>query len=63
MAMTRPRKLFLNLAVRDLDRSKEFFTKLGFEFNPQFTDEALAAIVAASNAGGLSPRRPTSRVN
>jgi uncharacterized protein len=33
-----PRKLFVNLAVRDLDRTVQFFTRLGFGFNPQFTD-------------------------
>ena len=32
-------KIFVNLPVRDLDRSVEFFTRLGFTFNPQFTDE------------------------
>lgn len=33
------RKLFVNLAVEDLDRSVAFFTALGFEFDPRFTDE------------------------
>jgi predicted lactoylglutathione lyase len=31
--------MFVNLPVRDLKRSVEFFTKLGFTFNPKFTDE------------------------
>ena len=39
------RKIFVNLAVRDLKRSKEFFSKLGFEFNPQFTDDKAACMV------------------
>jgi len=39
------RKIFVNLAVRDLKRSKEFFSKLGFEFNPQFTDDRAACMV------------------
>ncbi|MGH8615240.1 MAG: VOC family protein, partial [Gammaproteobacteria bacterium] len=30
-------KIFVNLAVKDLDRSKAFFAKLGYKFNPQFT--------------------------
>ena len=34
----KPRKLFVNLAVQDLDRSVEFFERLGFEFDPRFTD-------------------------
>jgi predicted lactoylglutathione lyase len=39
------RKIFVNLAVRDLNRSKEFFSRLGFEFNPQFTDDKAACMV------------------
>lgn len=37
--------LFLNLPVQDLERSKAFFTKLGFKFNPQFTDEKAACLI------------------
>jgi len=32
-------QLFVNLPVKDLKKSMEFFTRLGFSFNPQFTDE------------------------
>ena len=32
-------KIFVNLPVKDLNKSIEFFIKLGFAFNPQFTDE------------------------
>lgn len=32
-------KIFVNLPVKNLNKSVEFFTKLGFRFNPQFTDE------------------------
>jgi predicted lactoylglutathione lyase len=42
--------LFTNLAVEDLDRSVEFFTKLGFTFNPQFTDETATCMVVGSDA-------------
>src|SRR6266545_6192435 len=38
-------KIFVNLAVKDLDRSKEFFNQLGFTFNPQFTDKTAACMV------------------
>ena len=31
------RKLFVNLPVRDLKRSREFFSTLGFHFNPKFS--------------------------
>ena len=32
------KQIFVNLPVRDLNRSVEFFTKLGYKFNPQFTE-------------------------
>jgi len=38
-------KVFVNLPVKDLDRSKAFFTALGFNINPQFTDETAACVV------------------
>lgn len=44
------RKLFVNLPVRDLNRSKEFFSKLGFEFNPEFTSDRGACMVISSEA-------------
>lgn len=37
--------IFVNLPVRDLDKSKDYFAKLGYTFNPQFTDEAAACMV------------------
>lgn len=39
MPATQSRKMFVNLPVRDLDRSVGFFTALGFTFDPAFTDE------------------------
>ena len=44
------RKIFVNLAVRDLARSQEFFGKLGFAFNPQFTDANAACMVISDVA-------------
>lgn len=38
-------KIFVNLPVKDLKRSMDFFTKLGFTFNPQFTDDTAASMV------------------
>lgn len=32
-------KIFVNLPVKNVDKSVDFFTKVGFTFNPQFTDE------------------------
>ena len=44
------RKMFVNLAVGDLDRSVEFFTKLGFEFDPRFTDESATCMIVGDEA-------------
>jgi uncharacterized protein len=41
------RKMFVNLAVRDLNRTKEFFTALGFTFNPKFTDNNAACMIVS----------------
>ena len=35
--MNMSRKLFVNLAVKDLTKSVDFFTQLGFEFDQNFT--------------------------
>ncbi len=42
-------KIFVNLPVKDLNKSIEFFTKLGFTFNPQFTDENATCMVIGEN--------------
>jgi predicted lactoylglutathione lyase len=42
-------KIFVNLAVKDLNKTKEFFSKLGFEFNPQFTNEFGASMIINDN--------------
>lgn len=42
-------KIFLNLAVKDLKKSIDFFTKLGFSFNPQFTDELATCMIIGEN--------------
>lgn len=42
-------KIFVNLPVKDLQRSVDFFTKLGFTFNPQFTDETATCMIVAED--------------
>ncbi|MFJ6941062.1 VOC family protein [Streptomyces sp. NPDC101132] len=37
--------IFVNLPVKDLDAAKAFWEKLGYSFNPQFTDETAASLV------------------
>jgi predicted lactoylglutathione lyase len=43
------RQIFVNLPVKDLNKSIEFFTKLGFTFNPQFTDENATCVIVGEN--------------
>lgn len=42
-------KIFVNLPVKDLNRSVEFFTKLGYKFNPQFTDANAACMIVGED--------------
>jgi predicted lactoylglutathione lyase len=44
-----PTKIFVNLPVKDLNRSRAFFEGLGFTFNPQFTDETAACMVISDD--------------
>ncbi len=41
--------IFVNLPVKDLSASVEFFTKLGYSFNPQFTDENATCMIIGEN--------------
>lgn len=42
-------KIFVNLPVKDLKKSIEFFTKLGFAFNPRFTDETATCMIVSED--------------
>ena len=42
-------KIFVNLPVKNLKKSIEFFTKLGYKFNPQFTDETATCMIVADD--------------
>ena len=69
------RQIYVNLAVKDLSKSMEFFSTLGFSFNPQFTDDKAACMVVSGDASvmllsepffrGFTRREPcdTSRAN
>src|SRR5687768_12660891 len=41
------KQIFVNLPVKDLTKTKEFFGKLGFEFNAQFTNDDAACMVVS----------------
>ena len=43
------KNIFVNLPVRDLNKSMDFFSKLGFTFNPQFTDDKAACMIIGEN--------------
>jgi uncharacterized protein len=44
------RMIFPNLAVKDLPKSVDFWTQLGFEFDARFTDETATAMVVSDAA-------------
>ena len=50
MNQHKPRTIFINLPVRDLERAKAFFAKLGFAFDPRFTDAKAACMVVSGEA-------------
>ncbi len=50
MSQNNSRKIFVNLSVRDLKRTKTFFSELGFAFDPRFTDEKAACMVVNEDA-------------
>ena len=43
------KQIFVNLPVADLKKVVAFFTKLGFKFDPQFTDENAACMIIGEN--------------
>jgi uncharacterized protein len=42
-------QIFVNLPVKDLNKSVDFFTKLGYAFNPQFTDENATCMIVSED--------------
>jgi predicted lactoylglutathione lyase len=45
-----PRQIYVNLPVRDLGRARGFFSRLGFGFNPQFSDVRAACMIVVDNS-------------
>src|SRR3989344_2184901 len=43
------KQIFVNLPVKDLKKSIDFFTKLGFTFNPKFTNENASCMIIGEN--------------
>lgn len=44
------RMLMPNIAVKDLDRAVQFFTGLGFTFDPRFTDDTATSMIVNEQA-------------
>jgi uncharacterized protein len=42
-------KVFINLPVKNLQKSIDFFSSLGFSFNPQFTDDTATCMIIGEN--------------
>ncbi|MET0340584.1 MAG: VOC family protein [Polyangiales bacterium] len=49
--MTTHKQIYLNLPVKDLERSIAFFETLGYAFNPQFRDQNGAAMIINEDVG------------
>jgi len=43
-------QIFVNLPVKELDKSRAFFSSLGFSFNPQFSNDNAACMVVADGS-------------
>jgi predicted lactoylglutathione lyase len=41
--------IFINLPVRDLQKSIQFFSHLGYSFNQHYTDESATCMIVAEN--------------
>jgi hypothetical protein len=42
-------QIFVNLPVKDLARSTEFYSRLGYKFDPRFTDEKAACMIVSDD--------------
>ena len=49
MSAPQPQMIFVNLPVQDLEKSKAFFTALGYSFNPTYTNDDAAGMVISES--------------
>ena len=61
IGMTMKSKIFVNLPVKDLKKSMDFFHALGFTFNPTFTDETAACLVVTDDIFAMLLTEPKFR--
>ncbi|NEN07499.1 glyoxalase [Diaminobutyricibacter tongyongensis] len=53
-----PTMIFVNLPVSELERSKAFYSALGFDINPQFSDEKGACVVISDTIYAMIVTKP-----
>jgi uncharacterized protein len=49
---------FINLPVKDLAKATQFFTALGFAFDPQFTDENASRMIISEETSAMLAVEP-----
>ncbi|SER19435.1 hypothetical protein SAMN04488038_11935 [Solimonas aquatica] len=42
--------VYINLPVKDVQKTRDFFTQLGFAFNPQFSNELAVCVILSENS-------------
>ena len=52
------KQAFINLPVKDLAASTEFFTKVGFSFDPQFTDDNATRMIITGDTSVMLAVEP-----
>jgi predicted lactoylglutathione lyase len=52
-----PRQIFVNLPVADLKAAIDFFTALGFSFNPQWSDDSATCMIIGDNIFAMLLKR------
>jgi predicted lactoylglutathione lyase len=58
MEVTVARQTFVNLPVKDLARSTQFFTQIGFSFDPQFTDDNATRMIIGDETSVMPAVEP-----
>jgi uncharacterized protein len=56
------RMLFVNIPVADIERSKAFFARLGFGYDPMFTGETAACMLVGEQASVMLLQQERRRV-
>lgn len=56
--MSERRELYLNIPVLDVDRTRVFFSELGFSFDPRFSNQDGLCMIVGEEAYVMHLRRP-----